>query len=109
MRLPPWPFTRAIMIRSTVLWIPVRLAATAVVAMVPPFPGLPPAPSPWVLSPWTTLAVLLVVTALTWLDCVRRNETVFLANLGVSRVALLGLAATMPLLLSITTAVLVRS
>ena len=105
MRLPPWPFTRAILVRSTVIWIPVRISATAVNLMVP---GVPTGFSPYSLAPSTILAVVAVVTALTWRDCARRNEIVFLTNLGVSRMTLVGLAGALPLLYSVMVAVAVR-
>ncbi len=105
MRLPPWPFMRAILLRSTVLWVPVRLAATAVNNMVP---SGPTDYSPYSLSPSTIAAVVALTTALTWLDCARHNEVVFLTNLGVSRTTLIGVAGILPLLYSLIVAVVVR-
>lgn len=99
MHLPPWRFVRAILLRSTVIWVPLRLVATA----------LNPIPNPWVLPPSTILAVLTMATYLTWIDCARRNEIVFLTNLGVSRATLVGLAGVAPLLFSLIVAVVVRS
>ena len=98
MRLPPWRFTSAVLVRSVVIWAPIRILASAV----------NPPPSPLVLSPSTIVAVVAVTTGLTWLDWARRNEILFLTNLGVSRRALILLAGLLPLLCSITVAVLVR-
>ena len=105
MRLPPWRFTSAVLVRSVVIWAPIRILASAVNAMVP---REPTDPSPLVLSPSTIVAVVAVTTGLTWLDWARRNEILFLTNLGVSRRALILLAGLLPLLCSITVAVLVR-
>ncbi len=105
MRLPPWSFTRAILLRSTVLWVPVRLAATVVNNMVP---SGPTDYSPYSLSPLTIAAVVALTTTLTWLDCARHNEVLFLTNLGVSRTTLIGLAGVLPLLYSLIVAVAVR-
>ena len=105
MRLPPWPFTRAILLRSTVLWVPVRLVATVGNNMVP---SGPTDYSPYSLSPLTIAAVVALTTALTWLDCARNNEILFLTNLGVSRITLISLAGLLPLLCSTMVAVLVR-
>ena len=107
MRLPPQPFLRAILLRSTVIWIGVRLAATAAVRMVPELPGAEPAP-PYAVAPPVIAAVIILTTALTWLDCARHNEVLFLTNLGVSRRTLVFLAGLLPLLFSLTVAVLVR-
>ena len=105
MRLPPWPFVRAILVRSTLIWVPLRIGATGVNAAIP---RLPNDPSPWVLSPATVFAVLVLAVALTWMDCARRNEIVFHSNLGVSRIALVGLASVLPLLYSLIVATVVR-
>ncbi|UCD25709.1 MAG: hypothetical protein JSW51_07300 [Gemmatimonadota bacterium] len=105
MPLPPWRFVRAILLRSTLIWIPLRLVATATNAMVPRGPA---DPSPWALSPSAILAVLVLATWLTWIDCARRSEIVFHNNLGVSRVALVGLAGALPLLYSLIVATVVR-
>ncbi|UCG86796.1 MAG: hypothetical protein JSW71_23355 [Gemmatimonadota bacterium] len=107
MRLPPQPFLRAILLRSTIIWIGVRIAATAVVRMVPEWPGEEPAP-PYALAPPLIAAVIVLTTALTVLDCARHNEVLYLTNLGVSRRTLVLAAGLLPLLYSVATAVLVR-
>jgi hypothetical protein len=109
MRLPPQPFLRAILLRSAVIWIGVRLCATAVVRMAPelPLPGEEPGP-PFALSPPVITAVIVLTAALTWIDCVRHNEVLFLTNLGVRRRTVVFFAGLLPLLCSVTTAVLVR-
>ncbi len=105
MSLPPWRFTRAFLVRSIVIWVPVRLVATAVNLMVP---GGAAGHDPYSLAPSAIAAVVAVSTALTWLDCARNNEILFLTNLGVSRITLISLAGLLPLLCSTMVAVLVR-
>jgi hypothetical protein len=107
MRLPPQPFVRAILWRSAVIWLGVRLAATAVVRMVPEMPGIEPSP-PYAVAPQVIVAVILLATGLTWLDCARHNEILFFTNLGVSRRTLLFLAGLLPVVCSVTVALLVR-
>jgi hypothetical protein len=108
MRMPPQPFLRAILLRSAVIWVGVRLSATAAVRMVPELvPGEEAGP-PYALAPSVIAAVVVLTTALTWLDCARHNEILFLTNLGVSRRTLALCAGLLPLLCSMTVAVLVR-
>ncbi len=107
MRMPPQPFLRAILLRSAVIWVGVRLSATAVVRMVPEVPGEEAGP-PYALAPSVIAAVVVLTTALTWLDCARHNEILFLTNLGVSRRTLALCAGLLPLLCSVMVAVLVR-
>ena len=107
MRMPPQPFLRAILLRSAVIWVGVRLSATAVVRMVPEVPGEEAGP-PYALAPSVIAAVVVLTTALTWLDCARHNEILFLTNLGVSRRTLVLSAGLLPLLCSVMVAVLVR-
>jgi hypothetical protein len=51
----------------------------------------------------TSLALSGLVAGLTLLDVLRRHETVLLANLGVGRTGILGLALLPPLLLEALT------
>lgn len=107
MRLPPRPFLRAILLRSVIIWAGLRLSATAVVRMVPGLPGEDPGP-PYALAPSVITAIVVLSAALTWLDCTRHNEVLFLTNLGVSRRTMVLLVGLLPLVFSLTTAVLVR-
>ena len=104
MRLPPHPFLRAILLRSVVIWIGVRAAASLGTLMLPfRIAGQ----NPYSISPAAVIVVVLMTAALTRLDCDRHNETVFLANLGVRGATVFGLAALCPLLFQLTEAVLV--
>jgi lipopolysaccharide export LptBFGC system permease protein LptF len=75
--------------------------------MVPELPGGDPEP-PFALAPSTIAAVVVLSALLTWLDCTRHNEILFLTNLGVSRRMIMLLVGILPLVLSLVTAVLVR-
>ena len=108
MRMPPQPFLRAILLRSAVIWVGIRLCATAAVRMVPELVPAEEAGPPYALAPPVIAAVIMLTTALTWLDCTRHNEILFLTNLGVSRRTLVLSAGLLPLLCSVTVAVLVR-
>lgn len=92
--LPARHFTRAILIRSLGIWVGVRAAATGAKTAIPADPALP-AESPLELTAAGAVGVILVVVGLVLLDTGRRNELLFLANLGVSRVAIGGLAASL--------------
>ena len=77
------PFATAVLYRSVLAWLGVR----AFVAVVIVFVGglIVPPPHPVLLTPGAALTVVLIVAALGLLDAHRRNEDLFLANLGVSR------------------------
>jgi len=102
MHLPSRRFTRAILLRSLVIWIGVRFAASFGSLLVPVSDRLEvPPPTPYSISLLASTAVILLTAALTRLDCARRNEILFLANLGVRGGTVMGLAALIPLLLGI--------
>jgi lipopolysaccharide export LptBFGC system permease protein LptF len=63
--------------------------------------GLVPPPHPVLLSPGAALTVVLVVAALGLVDAHRRNEDLFLANLGVSRSRIVVTAAIPALVLEL--------
>jgi hypothetical protein len=85
------PFAAALLGRSVFAWLGVRVF----VAMCIAFLGevLVPPPNPILLSPGAALLVVLGVAALGLLDARRRNEDLFLANLGVSRAQIVFMAA----------------
>jgi hypothetical protein len=102
MHLPSWRFTRAILLRSLVIWIGVRFAASFGSLLVPEAdPSALPPPTPYSISLLASTAVIVLTAALTRLDCARRNEILFLANLGVRGSTVMGIAAMIPLLLGI--------
>ncbi len=93
MTLPPGEFIRAIVFRASVIWLGMKLVVTAGAA------GLrqPGETESWLqvlqLAP---SAVLLLTGFVAWLviiDAGRRNELLFLANLGVARYVIGSLAA----------------
>ena len=91
--LPAPHFARAILLRSLVIWVGVRAAASGAKNAIPADLSLPPE-SPFALSPLGATGVLVTVVTLVLLDAGRRHELLFLANLGVGRVAVGGLAAS---------------
>jgi hypothetical protein len=64
-------------------------------------PSAPPPPSPYSIPLVASVVVVLMTAALTRLDCARRNETLFLADLGVRGITVMGVAAIIPLLLGL--------
>lgn len=91
--------------RAAVLWLFGRLIVTAYAVLVSRSLGTEPVPMAEIvcLGTVTSLAFSGLVAALTFLDVLRRHELVLLANLGVSRTAILGLAAAPALLLEAVT------
>ncbi len=91
--LPPGEFIRAILFRALVIWFGMKLVVTAgAVALRQPGEN-----ESWLqvlqLAP---SAVLLLTGFVVWLvisDAGRRNELLFLANLGVARYVIGSLAA----------------
>lgn len=82
-------FEPAIVVRAAVLWILARgtVAGLLLIMESPPLG----------LDTRASLALVLVVGALSWLDTRRRNEDLLLANLGVSRGTVHGLGLAPPL------------
>jgi len=106
MHLPSRRFTRAILLRSVVIWIGVRFAASFGSMLVPDVSRSEPPPAPYSISLVASTAVVLMTAALTRIDCARRNETLFLSNLGVRGISVMGIAAIIPLLLGLLEKVL---
>lgn len=83
-------FETAIVVRAAVLWVLARgTAAGLLLLMESP---------PLGLHTRASVALVLVVGAVSWLDTRRRNEDLLLANLGVSRGAVHGLGLAPPLI-----------
>ena len=93
MALPPGEFIRAILLRALVVWFGMKLVVTAGAAAV----RQPGETESWLqLLQLTPSAVLLLTGLVAWLviiDAGRRNELLFLANLGVARYVVGSLAA----------------
>jgi hypothetical protein len=106
--LPARHFTRAILLRSLVIWVGVRAAATGAKNAIPPDLAMPRV-SPWELTPAGSVGVVVVVVVLVLLDAARRHELLFLANLGVKRVAVGGLAASLAAVAELLVAVAVAA
>ena len=77
--LPP-PFRRPAVIRTATLWLFLRGVSTSGAVELTGLP-LADALRPGVLS---YLWMAAFVSGAVWIDMVRRDETVFLANLGIS-------------------------
>jgi len=97
--IPPAPFRGLLVQRAAVLWLLGRLIVAFFVLLSPEFLagdalhlGLP-----------ASLALAGLIAALTLLDVFRRHETILLANLGVSRFGIAGLAAAPALALEALT------
>ena len=90
-KLPAPFFVRAILGRAFAFWAFVRLIVTAG-SLAMQEPGLEdPLREAFRLTPPALLAVVALVYGLVLLDARRRNNLVFLANMGVGRVAIGGL------------------
>ncbi len=83
--VPVQPFATAALRRSVAAWLAVRIFVAVAIVFASELLGLVPPPHPVFLSPGAALTVVLIVAALGLLDAHRRNEDLFLANLGVSR------------------------
>jgi len=91
--------------RAVVLWVLGRLMVVVYAVLVSPTLGSGPVPLAEIvcLGAVTSLAFSGLVAALTFLDVLRRHELVLLANLGVSRAGIVGLAMLPALLLETAT------
>ncbi len=96
MAFPTWTFARAILLRSFIVWAGIR--ATLLLLVTALGGGVR-------LSVRAALLLIVVTTALTIFEGRRRNEHIFLANLGVPTLWLVLLAAAVPALLEILIAV----
>ena len=85
MALPPGEFIRAILLRALIVWFGMKLVVTAGAAAL----RRPGETESWLpLLQLSPSAVLLLTGFVAWLviiDGGRRNELLFLANLGVAR------------------------
>lgn len=93
--LPAPRFTCAFLWRATVIWFGLKAVVTgAARALGAREPGATdPLRQALQLAPVTVVALAAVVAALTLIDARRRNELLFLGNVGVSRGVIAGLAA----------------
>jgi hypothetical protein len=83
-------------LRSLVLWVVVRLALTPFLLLAQSAPGAPaPSGNPMNVEPVTAFFIATLVAALLLLDIRAMRERVFLANLGVPRIAPAGYAFTL--------------
>ena len=101
--LPAPSFIRALILRGIVIWFPFKAAAVVITASrrAPWNDG----PVSWrealQLAPTAMVALAAFVALLTLIDARRRNELVFLGNMGVSRAAIAAVAAAPALLAEI--------
>ena len=93
MMLPPGEFIRAILFRALVIWFGMKLVVTAGAAAL----RQPGENESWLqvlqLAPSAMLLLTGFVAWLVVIDAGRRNELLFLANLGVARYVIGSLAA----------------
>ena len=98
MALPPRRFGRAILLRGVVIWFVMKLVVTGAAAAAAAEGLLPGEARNFGdvlgLSPSAALMLATIVALITLIDARRRNELLFLANLGVSRGVIASLAAT---------------
>jgi hypothetical protein len=108
-RFPAPFFARGFLVRGTVVWVVLRLvvfgATRGILAQDPAVAD--PVAEAVQLSPQALLALVAVVCWLVLIDARRRNNLLFLANMGVGRVVI-GVIAVGPVFLAdlIVTAVL---
>ena len=94
MALPPRSFARAILLRAVVIWIGMKLVVTSAAAAGAAARGeVLGFRETLSLAPSAALLLAAFVAGLTLMDARRRNELLFLANLGVSRSVIASLAA----------------
>jgi len=86
--------------RAAALWLAGRLMVAAFALLAARAPGAAPVTAANIvrLGVVTGLAFSALVAGLTLLDVARRHEAILLANLGVSRAGVFGLALLPPLL-----------
>jgi hypothetical protein len=87
-RLPGWTFTRLILARSLIVWFGIRLSMLGLGS------GLD-------LDYRVSFLLVLVAIVLASFEGRRRNEHLFLGNLGVSVAALMVIAAIPPFILEV--------
>jgi hypothetical protein len=80
---PPAPFTRVLLLRGAGMWAGTRASASVILLLLRSVP----------LDPSLLVAIPPVVAVLGVVEARRRNETVFLANLGVPALSLALLSA----------------
>ncbi|MCZ6916166.1 MAG: hypothetical protein O7I93_05260 [Gemmatimonadetes bacterium] len=105
--LPAWHFTRAILVRSLGIWLGVRAVVTGGNRALQD-PAVPPEPL-LELTAVAAVGVVVLVAGLVLLDAGRRNELLFLANLGVGRAVIGGLAVSVAGLVELIIAVAVAA
>jgi len=101
--LPAPFFVRAFLLRTFVIWSVLKLVVTAGARSTEPGLPLPDALQPTSVG---MLAMIGVVCAVILIDARRRNELLFLGNMGVARFTIGALAAT-PVLIAETLLIVV--
>ena len=101
--LPAPFFVRAFLWRTFVIWSVLKLVVTA--GARGSEPGLSPSDA-LQLTPVGMLAMIGVVCAVILIDARRRNELLFLGNMGVARFTI-GMLAAAPVLISETLLIVV--
>ncbi len=97
--LPAAFFVRGLLVRGVAFWVFVRLVVAAgSLAMQDPLIA-DPVREAFRLTPPALLAVVMLVYGLVLIDARRRNNLVFLANMGVGRIVI-GVLVVGPVLLA---------
>ena len=91
--LPAPKLTRAIVRRTAAIWLMMKLVVTGGAMAVQEAGIEHPLREALQLAPFAALALAALVYGLVLLDAGRRNELIFLANLGVGRIVIAALAA----------------
>lgn len=86
-RLPPGPFIRSLVLTSVVVWIVPRGLVTAGVRVASAVSGVPMG-----VHPLVPLILALAVSGIVLLDVTASRERVFVQNLGVSPLTILGIS-----------------
>ncbi len=92
MAFPSWPFVRATLFRSFIVWAAIRAVLVAESGDLQ-------------ISIHAAFLLIMAATALATFEGRRRNEHVLLANLGVPLFVLVYLAAAVPMLLELVIAI----
>lgn len=105
----PQPFAGTLLLRSVWIWLVLRPVVMMGATQLGGLYGTADSPpsSKLELEPVAAVALVVLVAFVATLDARRRNETIFLANLGVTGGRLFACVATLPTVFEVSLAMLV--
>jgi hypothetical protein len=102
-------FTRAFVVRSVAAWGFVRICLAGSSMIAAGLARRPPPPDPFSVTPGVAVLVVLTAAAVSLLFARLRNEDLLLATLGYWPGPMISLAALVPALLEVASALLARA